>query len=256
MHRLVRVLARRALGVRRVPTYYLPWISRAGLECVLLLSNIESRFRPSSGPGPFAVSTRQYDGRGRLVREHAVELADHLDTAEVPVPSAADGYGFVTVDVGRIQSDLYVTLCAGDSYTATHGRGEFVERYPMWTRLILAVIGWVLALAGLTIPAFTRDQYVYAGADNRSHLLLMNLSNVTNRIRIRLTAGAIPWTPRLVRLPPMGAHLLAVPSPASDDGAELRVGRVRVEGNAWFNLYMVGAGARDLAAPLSLMHVK
>jgi hypothetical protein len=256
MYRLVRVLARRALGVRRVPTYYLPWISRAGLECVLLLSNIESRFRSRSGPGPFAVSARQYDGRGRLVREHAVELADHLDTAEVPLLPAADGYGFVAVDVGRIQSDLYVTLCAGDSYTATHGRGEFVERYPVWTRIVMAVIGWVLALAGLTIPAFARDQYVYVGADNRSHLLLMNLSNVTNRIRIKLTGGVVPWSSRLEILPPMGAHLLALPSPALDDGAGLRVGRLRAEGNAWFNFYMVGTGARDLAGPLSLMHVK
>jgi hypothetical protein len=231
-------------------------MSRAGLECVLLLSNIESRFRSRSGPGPFAVSARQYDDRGRLVREYAVELADHLDTAEVPLSSAADGYGLVAVDVGRIQSDLYVTLCAGDSYTATHGRGEFVERYPAWTRIAVAVVGWVLALAGLTVPAFARDQYVYVGADNRSHVLLMNLSNVTNRIRIKLTAEAVPWSSRLAILPPMGAHLLALPTPALDDGPRLRVRRLRAEGNAWFNIYMVGTGARGLAGPLSLMHVK
>lgn len=256
MCRLVRVLARLALGIRRVPTYYLPWISREGLECVLLLSNIESRFQARSGPGPFAVSARQYDGRGRLVREHAVELADHLDTAEMSLSSAPDGYGFVAVDVGQIQSDLYVTLCAGHSYTATHGRGEFVEHYPVWTRIVMAAIGRVLALAGLTIAAFARDQYVYVGADNRSHLLLMNLSNVTNRIRIRLTGGVAPWASRLAILPPMGAYLLALPSPALDDGTRLRVGRLRAEGNAWFNIYMIGTGARDLAGPLSLMHVK
>jgi hypothetical protein len=255
MRRLVRALTRRGLGVERIPTYYLPWISRAGLECVLLLSNVESRFRPGSGPGPFAISARQYDSRGRLVREYAVELADHLDTAEVPLTHAEAGYGLVTVDVGRIQSDLYVTLCAGDSYTATHGRGEFVERYPAWTRGVMAVVGWVLALAGLAIPAFTRDQYVYAGADSRSHLLLLNLANVTNRIRIRLTAGAIPSFPRLVSLPPMGAHLLSLPAPAPH-ATGLRVGRLRAEGNAWFNLYIVGAGALGLAGPLSLMHVK
>ena len=32
--------------------------------------------------------------------------------------------------------------------------------------------------------------------------------------------------------------------------------RLRVEGNAWFNFYLVGVGARGLDGPLSLMHVK
>jgi hypothetical protein len=31
---------------------------------------------------------------------------------------------------------------------------------------------------------------------------------------------------------------------------------VTLEGNAWFNLYVVGAGPRDLDGPLSVMHVK
>jgi hypothetical protein len=57
----------------------------------------------------------------------------------------------------------------------------------------------------------------------------------------------------------MGARLLDVGG--LDDGlvearAGTRVHRLRLSGNAWFNLYLVGAGARDLAGPLSLMHVK
>ena len=34
------------------------------------------------------------------------------------------------------------------------------------------------------------------------------------------------------------------------------VKHLHLEGNAWFNLYLIGAGPRDLAGPLSLMHVK
>jgi hypothetical protein len=34
------------------------------------------------------------------------------------------------------------------------------------------------------------------------------------------------------------------------------VDRLRLSGNAWFNLYLVGAGPRDLDGALSLMHVK
>ena len=32
--------------------------------------------------------------------------------------------------------------------------------------------------------------------------------------------------------------------------------RARFEANAWFNLYVVGAGRKDLEGPLSFMHVK
>jgi hypothetical protein len=31
---------------------------------------------------------------------------------------------------------------------------------------------------------------------------------------------------------------------------------LRLTGNAWFNLYLVGAGTRNLEGALSLMHVK
>ena len=105
------------------------------------------------------------------------------------------------------------------------------------------------------MPAFARDQYVYHGADSRSHVLLMNLSNVVNRIRVAATRDGAVVAARLLRIPPMGSALLDVAALAPAAGP-LTVDRLRLTGNAWFNLYLVGAGARDLDGPLSLMHVK
>jgi hypothetical protein len=256
MAKALRGLARRLLGVRRTPTYYLPWLTRPGLECRLLLNNVEARFKAGYAQGPFPVSACQYDADGTVVRRYEAVLADNLDTADLALSAGAGGCGFVTVDTRRIHSDLYVALADGESYTATHGRGEFVETYPAWTRAALAALGAVLALVGRTLPAFTRDQYVYDGPDSRSHLLLMNLSNVTNRIRIRASVGGRTVGDRLVRLPPMGARLIDVAGLGLPRGGATTVGRLGLAGNAWFNLYVVGAGARDLAGPLSLMHVK
>jgi hypothetical protein len=43
---------------------------------------------------------------------------------------------------------------------------------------------------------------------------------------------------------------------AGDDHLiELVHKHLHLEGNAWFNLYLVGAAPRDFAGPLSLMHV-
>ena len=113
----------------------------------------------------------------------------------------------------------------------------------------------MLAPLRRTIPAFVRDQYAYAGPDGRSHLLLLNLSNVTNRIRVVAHRDGARGTTRLVAVPPLGARLLDVGTlaPAASGLTPLAL---RLEGNAWFNLYLVGAGPRDLAGPLSLMHVK
>jgi hypothetical protein len=130
-----------------------------------------------------------------------------------------------------------------------------VERYPAWTRALLALGGAVLALAGRTIPAFVKDQYLYVGAESRSHLLVLNLSNVTNRVRVRVSANGRALATRHLTLPPMGSHLLDVSGLAVTAGA-MSVVRARLEANAWFNFYLVGAGPRDLAGPLSLMHVK
>lgn len=242
--------------MRRTPTYYLPWIIRPGLECVLLLNNVEARFKAGYNQGPFPLTVVQYDAAGRPMRRYDVQLADSTDAVELRLEAVPDGCGFVTVDGERIHSDLYVTLSDGAMYTATHGRGEFVETYPLWVRALWAIAGAALAAAGRTLPAFVRDQYVYAGPDNRSHLLLLNLSNVTNRIRVLASADATPLGARLLALPPMGAHLLDVAALAPRPPAGTAVWRLRLEGNAWFNLYLVGAGARDLAGPLSLMHVK
>jgi hypothetical protein len=178
---------------------------RPGLECVVILNNIEARFKQEYNHGPFASSVRQYDADSALVRSHDVTLATSLDIAEVRMEPIEAGCGFVTVDVTHLHSDLYVTLSDGNFYTATHGRHEFIEYYPARTRAFIAVLGRLLVLGGRTIPAFTRDQYVYLGADSRSHLLLMNLSNVTSRIRVVASDGPrrLPGQ-RLLAIPPMG----------------------------------------------------
>lgn len=248
----LRALARRLLGVERRPTYYLPWLTRPGLTCALLLSNVESRFKAEYNKGPFHVTVRQHDADGSIVRTYDVTLETSTDTVEVPLEPTEAGVGFAIVAGERLHSDLYVTVSDGRGYAATHGRQEFVERYPARSRVLMALVGGVLALAGRTIPAFARDQYVYRGADSRAHPLLMNLSNVTNRIRV----GAQGVRARLVAIPPMGARLLDVGAFLDAAPAGTRVLRLRLQGNAWFNLYLVGAGARDLAGPLSLMHVK
>jgi hypothetical protein len=247
---------RRLLGVSRRPTYYLPWLTRPGLQCVLLLHNIEARFKAGYNQGPFPVAVLQHDATGALVRRYEVTLRDNFDTAELCLEPTPSGHGFVTVEAEHLHSDLYVTLSDGEMYTATHGRGEFVETYPAWVRLLMGALGALLGLAGLTIPAFRRDQYVYLGAESRSHLLLLNLSNVTNRIRVAVSRNGAPLATRLIPVPPMGSHLLDVSSLVRASPEGTLVWRLGLEGNAWFNLYLVGAGPRDLAGPLSLMHVK
>ena len=240
----------------RAPTYYLPWLSRSGLECVLILNNVEARFREGHRQGPFPVSAVQYDADGTTVKRYEATLADSTDTVEIPLQPTAAGHGFVTVDVSRLQSDHYVTLSDGATYTATHGRQEFIEHYPILTRALMALLGGALARAGRTIPAFVRHQYAYAGSESRSHLLLLNLSNVTNRIRVTGHRDGARTTAALVRVPPMGAALFDASELAGPVGADSAVLQLALEGNAWFNLYLVGAGARGLAGPLSLMHVK
>jgi hypothetical protein len=255
MLRRLRSLARRLLGVTRVSTYYLPWLTRPGLQCVVLVNNIESRFTSGRDATGLDATVTQYDADGRMVGVQRTALADSIDAREVRVVPTAAGHGFVTVEAPRIHSDLYVALVGADAYTATHGRQEFVERYPAATRALLAVAGALLGLAGRTPPLFKRDQYVYHGPDSRSHLLLLNLSNVVNRIRVEATRGGAVVAARLLRIPPMGSTLLDVRRLAPPAGP-LTVDRLHLTGNAWFNLYLIGAGPRDLDGALSLMHVK
>ncbi len=107
MTRMFRSLARRLLGVARPPTYYLPWIVRPGLECALVLSNVEARFKPEHGSGPFRASVVQYDARGVAAHVYEVSLQSSTDALELPLKPADGGCGFVTVTGDRIQSDLY-----------------------------------------------------------------------------------------------------------------------------------------------------
>jgi hypothetical protein len=252
----LRRMARRLLGVQRSSTYYLPWLTRPGLDCALLLSDVEARFNPAHKEGPFPLRVEQYGADGALARVHDVSLRDAVDARELHLEPATGGCGFAIVRSERVNADLYVTLSDGEAYTATHGRGEFVERYPLRARALITLLGGALALLGRTIPAFARDQYGYVGPDSRSHLLLMNLSNVTNRIRVAASVDGRPLGARLVTLPPMGSSLLDVSSLSPGTSLKTGVWRLRLEGNAWFNFYVVGAGTRDLAGPLSLMHVK
>jgi hypothetical protein len=124
------------------------------------------------------------------------------------------------------------------------------------------MVGGLLGLVGRAIPAFVRHQYAYVGPDSRSHLLVMNLSNVTNRVRVVASREGRVLGARLLRLAPMGSTLLDIgtfgsaPGGSAPGSAGTEVWRLRLEGAAWFNLYVVGAGARNLEGPLSLMHVK
>jgi hypothetical protein len=251
----VRSLARRLVGVSRTPTYYLPWLTRPGLECVVLVNNIESRFTSGRDATGLEATVTQYDADGRVVGRQRATLADSADTWDVRLAATATGHGYVTVEAPRIHSDLYVALVGAEAYSATHGRHEFIERYPSWARALLTVAGRLLALGDRTLPLFARDQYVYHGAESRSHVLLLNLSNVVNRIRLTLTRDHRVVGARLVSLAPMGSALLDVTALAGATGP-LTVDRLRLTGNAWFNLYLVGAGPRDLDGALSLMHVK
>jgi hypothetical protein len=197
----------------------------------------------------------QHDADGTVVGRYAATLAGPTDAAEVALAPGREGHGFVTVDVSRLHSDLYVALSDGRAYAATHGRQEFIEHYPIWTRALMAALGGALALAGRTIPAFARHQYLYVGPESRSHLLLLNLSNVPNRIRVVTHRVGAAARGRLLRVAPMGAALVdATALAGAADGAAALA--LTLYGNAWFNLYLVGAGPRDLAGPLSLMHVK
>jgi len=252
MTRLLRRVARALLGVERPPVYYLPWLVRPGLDCVLMLSNLEARFRSGHNAGPFAFRVTQYAADGRLLAEHHTRLERGTDVAEVTLAASDTGWGFVTIGDDPVQSDLYVTLSDGAAYAATHGRQEFVERYPARSRAALAVVGGLLAWLGRTVPAFVRYQYAYVGAESRSDLLLLNLSNVTNRIRVVTLPAGSPSV--LVRIPPMGSHLLDISRLAQPAVQGTRVVPLRLEGNAWFNLYVVGASERS--TPRSLMHVK
>jgi hypothetical protein len=264
MPALLRKLARAALGVRRDPTYYLPWITRPGLGCALVLNNVEARFKPGYAEAACPLAIEQRDADGRVVRHWEVTLRDARDTVELPLVPTAGGCGFATVAGARLHSDLYVALDDGQTYSATHGRGEFLERYALRGRLLLGLAGGLLALAGRTVAAFRRDQYVYSGPDHHTRVLLLNLADVTNRVRAVVGAGGRERGARLVSLPPLGACLLdvrelvgaAATPTAMRDGGAADVWRLRLEGNAWFNLYLVGCGARDLGGPLSLMHVK
>src|SRR5262245_30207409 len=168
MLRYLRSAVRRVLGVQRESTYYLPWLTRPGLDCVVLLNNIESRFTSGRDSRNIETTVTQLDADGRVVGIQRTTLADSTDAREARLAPVGPGYGLVTVEAPTVRSDFYVALIDAETYTATHGRHEFIERYPSWTRVALAGAGALLAPFGHTVPTFRRDQYVYHGADSRS----------------------------------------------------------------------------------------
>ena len=240
----------------RPRTYYLPWITRPGLDCALVLSNVEARFKPELSAGPILVTVVQYDARGKAARQYEVTLVDSTDTVEMPLTPAAGGCGFATVRGEGLHSDLYVTLSDGHDYTATHGREEFIEEYPGLIRRLLSTAGAVMSVLGRTLPIFTRNQFVYLGPESRSHVLLMNLSK------------------RDESHPGRGQHREApyrlAPAPAAADGvasARRRLPRppaliqhqglaAQARGQCLVQPVHGGRGVEGPRGSLSLMHVK
>src|SRR5207248_5399410 len=102
MRRALRTLARRLLGVQRSPAYYLPWITRPGLDCVLVLHNVEARFKPGYNVGPFEMTAEQFDAEGRLVARHHAYVRDSTDAVELPLTTPAEGCGVVVVRGERL----------------------------------------------------------------------------------------------------------------------------------------------------------
>lgn len=169
----LRALARRLLGVRRVPTYYVPWITRPGLSCKLY---------PREGDWPNPPVYWHSDGQASLI------------------PGRPDDHGFATIE--GMTTDGMVALSDGNGYTATHGRGETVDEYPRRVRAVWAVAWRVLAWLGETIPAFTREHR----ALHDQQLLLLNPSNLVNLVRVEDGYGAA-----LYRVPPMGSVIVPCP---------------------------------------------
>ena len=87
-------------------------------------------------------------------------------------------------------------------------------------------------------------------------MLLLNLADIANHVRVVVTRDGAQHATRLLRLPARGARLVRLADLAAPPTRGTEVWRLRLTGNAWFNLYLVGAGREDLSGPLSLMHVK
>ena len=205
MRRFLRWL----LGVRRDPIYWLPWMGTT----TLLLTRIESRFRPAGECPTIRVQT--YDRAGRPYEWWELTLFDNaILESRFGTPGVID-YGLATVSGFTEPADVIATY-GEDGYCATHGRGEFIEVYPWWSR-------WLLRFG---LPAHRRTQFVFPGMS----LLVVNLSNVPNTIRMDRER---------VTPPPRGARRL---TPKAE-------GRIELSASAWFGYYVIG-GDR------SVQHVK
>src|SRR5205809_7165500 len=94
----LRSAARRLLGVTRTSTYYLPWIARPGLRCVLILNNVESRFTSARAGAPFPAAVVHYDARGTAVARYDAKVPTAPDPLQPPLDAVAQGHGPVSVE--------------------------------------------------------------------------------------------------------------------------------------------------------------
>jgi len=161
------------------------------------------------------------------------------------------GYGFVTVSTSTSTRISNVTVADGESYTATTGGPVMSRRIRFACGSCSHLLGALLAPLPPDDPGVRRDQYAYAGPDGRSHLLLHNLSNAS-----RTASG---WSPTATARAPGRGWWRCRRWAAAARRRHARARRPRADaagaaprGQRLVNLYLVGAGPRDLAGPLSL----
>ena len=256
MLRRVRTWTRGLLGVRRDPTYYLPWLTRPGLDCVVLLNNIESRFTSGREGRDLDATVTQFDSEGR----GGQPATRHADRQHRRARGAADpGRRRLRLRDGgraRIKSDLYVALVDGESVHArrTAGRSSSSTTRPgrarcsRWPARSWRRWGTRAGLRARSVRLSRRGQPLApAGPES-----VERRQPRSRRRRARRRAGRRPagLHPAAEARGSLDVDSLA---PAAE---RLIVEQLRLTGNAWFNLYLVGAGTRDLEGALSLMHVK
>ena len=69
-----------SIGTAAWWAYYLPWIARPGLDCTLVLSNVEARFKVGWNQGTYPLAVAQYDADGAVVKVDRLELRQLLGT--------------------------------------------------------------------------------------------------------------------------------------------------------------------------------
>ena len=242
----LRSLARRVLGVTRESTYYLPWLTRPGLECVVLVNNIESRFTSGRAPPPPAWTRRSPSTTpsGGVVGVYTTALTDSADAREVRADAdggrprlrdGADAAGSTPTSTWRwstARATARRTAGRSSSSTIRRGRGR---RWRSPAALLAAAGAHRAALRARPVRLSRPGQPLA-----RAHLQPVERRQPHPRgrhprRRARPGPGCCGCR-RWVRPCSTSARWGRRPS-------RLVVERLRLTGNAWFNLYLVGAGA-------------